>query len=143
MRPILMLLFLAGCTSTPDPLPVTEPEVTFTEPVTQETLVGEIELLVAERNRLQRQLFSISTYQLDLPVDIRDAIHCGTVLSDPIPLPNSNYLKVASKLVTNPAQMEGLLLGYIKMLIRNLEEANRQIEIKNQSILECYDKFKP
>lgn len=147
MRKLLLtLVLLGGCTSTPQvevneltPAPTSE----IIQELTQEELLNAIQQMVAERNRLQRRLYSISTYHLDIPAELRDAIHCGDLSQDVIRIPNSDYLKLAGKIVNSPEQMEELLVGYIKTLILTINESNAVIITQEARRLECYNKFKP
>lgn len=145
---ILSVLLITGCSVTsPEIKPITAtPSASATviaEELTQRDVEMDIEHMIAERNRLQRQLYSISTYQLDLPVELREAIHCGDLSQDVIFIPNSDYLKIASKIVTQPEQMEELLIGYIKQLIKVINESNEVIITQTERRKVCYDKFKP
>lgn len=142
---IIACLLLGGCANTPPPEVV--PEVVNLRPLT-DTLTEEdvylktIEEMIAERNRLQRQLYSISTYKLDLPVDLRAAIHCGDAGPRIISIPTADYLRVAHSVISNPKQMEDLLIGYIKALISVINAENiNAIDAENLR-LSCYDKFK-
>lgn len=146
MRNIVMAcLLLGGCATTPQPALV--PEVVDLTPLA-DTLTEEdvylktIEEMIAERNRLQRQLYSISTYKLDLPVDLRAAIHCGDVGPRIISIPTADYLKVAHSVISNPKQMEDLLIGYIKTLISVINAENIDAIDAENLRLACYDKFK-
>lgn len=145
MRIILLTcLLLGGCVSTsptePAPVEVMEEETQLTPAIDYMSVVKE---MIAERNRLQRQLYSISTYKLDLPVGIRDAIHCGDVVPSYISIPTSDYLRVAHAVATTPKQMEDILMDYIKALIITINEANRVLMDSTANRQECFDKFKP
>lgn len=145
MRIILLTcLLLGGCVTTaptePEPVMVMEEEPQLTPAIDYMSVVKE---MIAERNRLQRQLYSISTYKLDLPVDIRDAIHCGDIVPSYIGIPASDYLRVAHAVATTPKQMEDILMDYIKILIVTINDANKVLIEATANRKECFDKFKP
>lgn len=141
----LSCLFLTGCLSTPvveevpDIIPVEVQEPALTP---EDEYIQAVEEMIEDRNRLQRQLHSISTYKLDLPTRLREAIHCGEADAVLIAVPTADYLKVAHSLVTNPKQMEDLLMSYIKALTATIERANMDMIAQRDYRKSCYSKLK-
>jgi len=142
----IALLLLAGCVTSVPVIPIEpqlEAEVLTVYPQTREEYLAEVVNMIAERNRIQRRLYSISMYQLDLPPEIRAAIHCTDLIQDLIEIPNTDYLSMAGAVINSPAQMEQLLVGFIKSLMGSLYEYNDDVIINRVKLTECYNKFKP
>lgn len=144
MRAFLLVLFLTGCvsTSTEKTESVEEIDIITYHPSSKE-YIEEVKGLIAERNRIQRALRSISKYQLGLPPAVREDIHCMDSTIGIIEIPKVGYLKLAGSIANQPEQMEALLIGYIKTVLVALNEANVKIINREEDIRACYDKFKP